>query len=178
MRARLLFFACFCLYSPLCAGEFWMSGLLPSDRPVDVYVNPESGCAVISTSLALSKMGESATLEGLVSEFSKFGAEPYSLLDIMCVLDKYGVKAEPVRFDKKSDIFNFDFNYAILYLNEGGQKVGHFSFCFRGKDGGLWIADPKFAGRCVLFAKDSRVFDSFTGIIVKMRKPSESKEKS
>ena len=47
--------------------------------------------------------------------------------------------------------------YGILYLRNFEKEIGHYSFCFRGKDGTLWVADPRFSNRCLKFTSKSEI---------------------
>lgn len=143
--------------------EEWTHSLLPGAK-INPYVNKSSGCGIISAWMCLEKIGKPAPLADVRKLFEGFEGPPYSMLDVLAVLELCGAKGRALKFAEKSEIFKAGLSNAILYLEDGNGKVGHFSFCFRGDDGKLWISDPVFGNECVEFSKASAQYKVFSGI--------------
>ena len=129
-------------------------------------------CAINAVYFSIKKtLDKSISIEKISQNFEKFEGPPYSILDIVSILDEYSLKTLPSKLIPSTEVFMHRFNNGILYLKKPGRKIGHFSFCFRGKDGKLWIADPAFGDKCIEFTPESEIFKSFTGIILKIENP-------
>lgn len=146
-----------------------LSEYFPSKTSIEYYIPPSTGCAINAVYLAISKIHhKSILIEEIANDFKKFEGPPYSMLDIVSILDTHSMQTIPLKLTSPREVFKYKFKYGILYLKESNKGIGHFSFCFRGKDNKLWIADPMFGNECVEFTSESEVFKLFTGIILKI----------
>lgn len=138
----------------------------------DYYVPPNEGCAIISTYLGICKLGmKHSHLRDVESTFMQIRKPPYSFLDITAVLGEYNVASKALKLRKKEDIFASNFTHFIIFLsNNDRNDIGHFSFCFRGKDGQYWIADPLYSVKCMEFTSESEIFKRFNGIVLILMK--------
>ena len=141
----------------------------------DYYVPPNECCAIISAYLGIYKLGmKTSNLRDVEECFMQIRKPPYSLLDITAVLEEFNINSRALKLRKREYIFTSNFAHLIIFLSSPGGNIGHFSFCFRGKDGRYWVADPSYGNKCIEFTLDSEIFRLFTGIVLVLEKNSDS----
>lgn len=135
---------------------------------IGYYFDEKKECAIISTYFALIKSSKDVSILEVKKRFEPYMlGDFYSFLDISTILLGYGLESKCFLFEKKSEIFSYGFNKCIIHLKDKNiSSGGHFTFCFRGREGKLWIADPAFGNKCIEFAPESEIFKSFSGIIL------------
>ena len=144
---------------------------ISDDSNIENYVSPSTGCAIYSVYFSVIKASnKNISIKDIAKEFEEFGNPPYSILDIVSVLERHSLLGKGYRLKSPDMIFSHNFIYGILYLRNFEKEIGHYSFCFRGKDGTLWVADPRFSNRCLKLTSKSEILKFFTGIFIEINK--------